>query len=468
VIDPLWNGSVNNYWQTDGNWTPNPGTIPNGSTMDIAFGGTVSRLSTTNDITNLSVNSLVFSNDAAAYILNGNDVTLSGMVSNNSTVATQTINLNMALSGSQIFFSAASATTTVNGVISGSGGLTKSGSGTLVLGATNTYSGATTISAGTLKLNAGVSYSLPSVSGATLKLQLEASSLSLTNGATVSSWNDLSGNGNNATTSNTGVFPTFTTGASANGLYGAVTFNGNKSATTASALGGSAQMPTAGFTTFIVYGAQPNGAEQMPFSWGNTGSPHNLRSLYLSSGKAGFAGWANEYVSTTLVTNDLAPRIAKTIEAKADTLVAKVEKPEDLIARLQKQVEGKKLPTISISVPEMHIGRPVIDPAVETELGLILGKLGFNIADKKDAAAMARADVVITGEAFSEFALRKGNLVSCKARVELKATRNGQAIFTDRQTCVAIDVAEHIAGKTALQEAGAKLTERLLPKLVNP
>jgi hypothetical protein len=52
--------------------------------------------------------------------------------------------------------------------------------------------------------------------------------------------------------------------------------------------------------------------------------------------------------------------------------------------------------------------------------------------------------------------------------VELKVRdrASGNLIFIDRQTTVAIDVAEHLAGKTALQEAGAKLTERLLAKLV--
>ena len=64
--------------------------------------------------------------------------------------------------------------------------------------------------------------------------------------------------------------------------------------------------------------------------------------------------------------------------------------------------------------------------------------------------------------------MRKGNLVSCKARVEMKAIdrASGKVLFIDRQTSVAVDLSEHLAGKTALQEAAAKLTERMLPLLV--
>jgi len=46
-------------------------------------------------------------------------------------------------------------TNTFSGVISGSGGLTKTEAGTFTLSGTNTYTGATTVSAGSLKREAG-------------------------------------------------------------------------------------------------------------------------------------------------------------------------------------------------------------------------------------------------------------------------------------------------------------------------
>ena len=58
------------------------------------------------------------------------------------------------------------------------------------------------------------------------------------------------------------------------------------------------------------------------------------------------------------------------------------------------------------------------------------------------------------------------HLISCKAGVELKAQkRTGEALAVDRQTSMAVDIAEQTAAKTALQQAAAELAERLLPKL---
>ena len=61
-----------------------------------------------------------------------------------------------------------------------------------------------------------------------------------------------------------------------------------------------------------------------------------------------------------------------------------------------------------------------------------------------------------------------GNLVSVKARLEIKAIdcATDKVIAVDRQVAVEIDITEQIAGKKALQKAAAEIAERLLPKLV--
>ncbi len=162
--------------------------------------------------------------------------------------------------------------------------------------------------------------------------------------------------------------------------------------------------------------------------------------------------------------DQLAPKILSTIDKRADTLVAKVEDPAARIERLKKLVAGKTLPSVSVQIAEQHLSRAVADPAAQTEIKFILQQLGFEVVD---ASSGKPSDVVISGEAFSEMAGRRGNLVSCRARVELKITRpaTGSLLLADRQTGVAVDLAENMAGKSALQNAAAKLIDRIVPAI---
>ncbi len=71
----------------------------------------------------------------------------------------QAIGVNMTLQGGSHTFDDGGETLTVSGNLSGFGGLTKSGSGTLVLSGTNTYQGDTDVASGTLLVAAP--YALP-------------------------------------------------------------------------------------------------------------------------------------------------------------------------------------------------------------------------------------------------------------------------------------------------------------------
>lgn len=161
---------------------------------------------------------------------------------------------------------------------------------------------------------------------------------------------------------------------------------------------------------------------------------------------------------------ELAPKIAAVIGKRSAELVAKAEDPAARVERLRQLLAGKPLPTISVSISEEHIGRRVSDPAAETEMQLTLRKAGLEVLDPKSGK---NADVTVVGEAFSEFGARRGNLISCRARVEVKVTdrRSGELLLADRQTDVAVDLAEHIAAKKALENAAAKLVDRIVQRL---
>jgi TolB-like protein len=164
---------------------------------------------------------------------------------------------------------------------------------------------------------------------------------------------------------------------------------------------------------------------------------------------------------------ELAGKIAQLTQKQAATLVAKVEEPAARIERLKKLTEGKTLPAIYVSIAEQHLARAVIDPAVQTEMMIVLKEIGFPVVTAQEAAE--RTDVVvISGEAFSELGMRRGNLVSCRARVEITVTQAAtkKLLHVDRQMDVAIDIAEHSAGKKALENAALKLLDRVVPQLV--
>lgn len=199
----------------------------------------------------------------------------------------------------------------------------------------------------------------------------------------------------------------------------------------------------------------------------NAAGETNLVLKIMSAETSRVFGVATSYPaggSPTQPTEKLATELSKLLREQRPALVVELPSREDRVAKIKQKLAGLALPSVTLAIPEQHLRSPVPDPAAETELGLILSQVGFTIY-RGDAAA--RADYRITGEAFSETALRRGNLVSCRARVEVKATArsDGQVALMDRQTTVAVDVAEHVAGKSALQTAGAILAERIAEQL---
>lgn len=161
----------------------------------------------------------------------------------------------------------------------------------------------------------------------------------------------------------------------------------------------------------------------------------------------------------------LAEKLSKEVSAlitkDAKKLVAKVRTKKDIIDGLKKAIGDKKKPKVYVSISEEHVGQRTVDPAAETEMQAICKDLGFTVTENE-----GDADVVIKGEGFSEFSTRRGNLISVKARLEIKALdKDNNVLAVDRQTNVEVGLAEQVTGKKALQNASAKIAERMLPKI---
>lgn len=155
----FWKGNTNDLWNA-ANWTLDAaGTLATAipdAPMHVEFSASSSANKTTTLGQNFIINGLTIS-DPAAVTIGGNVLTLGGGPGTGITVAggagllTMTSNLNLGTAGTLNVNNSAGAV--LGGIISGSNGLIKSGTGQVTLTGNNTYSGATTLTAGILQVN---------------------------------------------------------------------------------------------------------------------------------------------------------------------------------------------------------------------------------------------------------------------------------------------------------------------------
>ncbi|TWT92790.1 CsgG/HfaB family protein [Stieleria varia] len=168
----------------------------------------------------------------------------------------------------------------------------------------------------------------------------------------------------------------------------------------------------------------------------------------------------------TLV-EQLAAEINQVVAQKAESILPKTISVDDWIQQAKKTLKGKKLPSVTVAVTEQHLGQQTFDPAAQTEMERLLTELGFNVI-ASDSAAAIRADILIKGEALSQFATSRSDLVSVKCRVETQVTHqaDGNVLTSDSETTMSIGLAEQLAAKQGLQDAAQQLVKRLIAKLV--
>jgi len=158
---------------------------------------------------------------------------------------------------------------------------------------------------------------------------------------------------------------------------------------------------------------------------------------------------------------------------------------------------------VMVIVPETHLYKPRIpDPAVETMLSKQLIDAGYKVVDqgrigdlrysrvmdrilqggpasKAEVIRLGRrfgADILITGEAFSQLVTRQNvttdlgpvDEIRCRARVELRGIRmdTGEKIYADSiQKTGSVDSTEELASKACLEQAAEDISAGLLDKL---
>lgn len=185
-----------------------------------------------------------------------------------------------------------------------------------------------------------------------------------------------------------------------------------------------------------------------------------------------------EILSTRLVEGTLGVRLR--VRVRREELVRDLDHLQLILYRAND-------PRIMVVIPEEHLRRLVPDPAAETEVIRRLVDAGFRLVDQRQVAkvrdsevlrqavagdeearrrlaAEYNAEILVTGEAFSEFVGNFRGLISCRARVEVRVIRadTGEILAAHAVHESGVDISEAAAGKKALTKAGSSIADYLV------
>lgn len=164
---------------------------------------------------------------------------------------------------------------------------------------------------------------------------------------------------------------------------------------------------------------------------------------------------------------EVASSISSVVEKRGSELAASNEEERDIHLAIQKKFGKERDEAVSIDVVEQHMGsRSAGNQTAENEMVMAFTAAGYKVYESEDQAGHM-PDYRITGRGLAEFSGRRGELISVKARIEVKVVdvASGKIVVVDRESSSAIDTTERLAGGKALQEAALILSERLLQAL---
>lgn len=153
-------------------------------------------------------------------------------------------------------------------------------------------------------------------------------------------------------------------------------------------------------------------------------------------------------------------------------LLAKPDLPGDKISLLKLQIKDAKLPSLSVKITENHKNRTAPTSAAATEMKKVFQQIGFIIVSFNDTdnnPCPKNADIMITGEGFSEFGAQLNGLAGCSARLQVQAVdcKTQKSIASEQTTRRSVDLSETIAAQTALQAAGRELAFKLAEIIIH-
>ncbi|WP_346296937.1 autotransporter-associated beta strand repeat-containing protein [Rhodopseudomonas sp. P1] len=133
-------------------------------------------------------NSNMLSATTAATVASGTTLDLGGF---DQTIGSLAGGGSVALGAAMLTTGADNSSTNYSGMMSGTGGLTKQGTGNLILSGTNEYTGPTTINAGTLSVNGSIASAVTAASGGRLGGSGSVGSTTIASGGTLAPGNSI-------------------------------------------------------------------------------------------------------------------------------------------------------------------------------------------------------------------------------------------------------------------------------------